>query len=166
MDEDIGAMDGSYLTADTLRQLLIRAGFAEQGFNRSWVELCRASFLKDVGTRNRPQYQLSPHESVSEDQVPNRRGTFQQLEQRSGLGVRKADRARVLALFKWTEIDEAHLGKLLYGDGRAGTLDFKKYMHICFMFELFFAVALEPSRNITENPTCEWQLRLYSKMNA
>ncbi|KAG7368491.1 hypothetical protein IV203_031234 [Nitzschia inconspicua] len=145
MDEDIGAMDGSYLTADTLRQLLIRAGFAEQGFNRRWGEHRRASFLKDVGTRNRPQYQLFPHESVSEDQAPNRRGTFQQLEQRLGLGVRKADRARVLALFKWTEIDEAHLGKLSYGDGRAGTFDFKKYKHICFMFELFFAVALEPT---------------------
>jgi hypothetical protein len=34
------------------------------------------------------------------------------------------------------------------------------------MFELFFAVALEPSKNITNNPTCEWQLRLYSKRNT
>ncbi|KAG7369999.1 hypothetical protein IV203_027745 [Nitzschia inconspicua] len=36
MDEDIGAMDGCYITAVTLRQLLIRAGFDGQGFNRRW----------------------------------------------------------------------------------------------------------------------------------
>jgi hypothetical protein len=30
----------------------------------------------------------------------------------------------------------------------------------------FFAVALEPSKNITNNPTCDWQLRLYSKRNT
>jgi hypothetical protein len=36
------------------------------------------------------------------------------------------------------------------------------------MFELFFAVAMEqPSKDITnKNPTCEWQLRLYSKINT
>jgi hypothetical protein len=39
-------------------------------------------------------------------------------------------------------------------------------MAVCFMFELFFAVELEPSKNITNNPTCEWQLRLYSKRNT
>jgi hypothetical protein len=33
------------------------------------------------------------------------------------------------------------------------------------MLELFFAAALEPSKNITNNPTCEWQLRLYYKRN-
>jgi hypothetical protein len=32
------------------------------------------------------------------------------------------------------------------------------------MHELFFAAALEPSMNITNNPTSAgWQLRLYSK---
>jgi hypothetical protein len=39
-------------------------------------------------------------------------------------------------------------------------------MAVCFMFELFFAVELEPSKNITNNPTCEWQLRLDSKRNT
>lgn len=164
--EDIGDLDGCYLTADTLRGDIIRSGFAEQGLLRRWKEHHRASFLNDIGTRERPQYQLFPHETVPVEQAPNRRGTFQQLEQKLGLGMRKCDRARVLQLFSWTSIDEAHLGDLPYGDRRGGTLDFKKYKHICFMFELFFAVALEPSKNITENPTCEWQLRLYSKNNT
>jgi hypothetical protein len=34
------------------------------------------------------------------------------------------------------------------------------------MFELFFAVSLEPSKNMTHNLTCEWQLRLYSKRHS
>ena len=136
---------------------------AEQGLLRRWKEHERASFLNDMGTKNRPKYQFFPYESVSDDKAPNKRGTFQQLEQRLGLGMKKSDRSKVLQLFQWTEIDEAHLNSLSYGDNRGGTLDFKKYKHICYMFELFFALAIEPSRNITENPTCEWQLRLYSK---
>jgi hypothetical protein len=57
------------------------------------------------------------------------------------------------------------LTQLPYRSEGGGSLAFKKYKHVCFMFELFFAVALvEPSKkNITNNPTCEWQLRLYSK---
>jgi hypothetical protein len=31
------------------------------------------------------------------------------------------------------------------------------------MFGLFFAVAMKESDNITQNPTGEWQLQLYSR---
>jgi hypothetical protein len=80
--------------------------------------------------------------------------------------MRKCDADRILRLFKWTEIDEAMLTQLQYRSEGGGSLASKKYKHMCFMFELFFAVALEPSKNITNNPTCEWQLRLYSKANT
>jgi hypothetical protein len=33
------------------------------------------------------------------------------------------------------------------------------------MFETFYAVAIKPSENITENPGCEWQLQMYSSKN-
>jgi hypothetical protein len=81
-------------------------------------------------------------------------------------GMRKCDADRILRLFNWTEIDEAMLTKLQYRSEGGGSLASKKYKHMCFMFELFFAVALQPSKNITNNPTCEWQLRLYSKANT
>jgi hypothetical protein len=42
----------------------------------------------------------------------------------------------------------------------------KRSKHVYFMFELFFVVALEPSKNITNNPICERQLRLYSERNT
>jgi hypothetical protein len=82
------------------------------------------------------------------------------------MGMRKCDADRILRLFNWTEIDEAMLTQLPYRSEGGGSLASKKYKHVCFMFELFFAVALEPSKNITNNPTCEWQLRLYSKRNT
>jgi hypothetical protein len=83
------------------------------------------------------------------------------------MGMRKSDCSRILQLFNWTEIDEATLTELPpYRSEGGGSLSSKKYKHACYMFELFFAVALEPSKNITNNPTCEWQLRLYSKRNT
>jgi hypothetical protein len=60
------------------------------------------------------------------------------------------------------------LTQLSYRSEDAGqSLASKKYnKHVCFMFELFFAVSLEPSKNMTHNLTCEWQLRLYSKRHS
>ena len=89
-----------------------------------------------------------------------------QLQQKMAMGMRKSDCSRSLRLFNWTEINETMLAKLPYRNDDGGSLVSKKYKHVCFMFELFFAVALEPSKNITNNPACEWQLRLYSKRNT
>ena len=60
-------------------------------------------------------------------------------------------------------IDEAFLGALKLGKNSAGTLQDKKAKHLCYMFELFAAICIEPSQNITMNPGCEWQLQLYTK---
>jgi hypothetical protein len=91
-----------------------------------------------------------------------------QLQQRIAIGIRKSDCSRIIQLFNcWTKIDEAMLTQLAYRSEGGGSLASKKYMHACFMmFELFFAAVLELSKNITKNPTCEWQLRLYSKTNT
>jgi hypothetical protein len=167
VDSDNEKLDGCYLTLDTVMGHLIRSGFAEQGLGRRWKEHLRASHLTDRNTRDRPQYQFYPHESVGDYEAPNRRGTVSsQLQQKMAMGMRKCDADRILPLFNWTEIDEAMLTQLSYRSEGGGSLASKKYKHVCFMFELFFAVALEPSKNITNNPTCEWQLRLYSKRNT
>jgi hypothetical protein len=52
---------------------------------------------------------------------------------------------------------------VLYGQDGAAALDWKKHRNVCYMFGLFFAVAMKESDNITQNPTCEWQLQLYSR---
>jgi hypothetical protein len=92
-----------------------------------------------------------------------------QLQPKIAMGMRKSDCDRILVqLFYWTEIDEAILvTQLPYRSEGGGSLASKKYKYVCFMFELFFAgVALDPIKNITNNPTCEWQLRLYSKRHT
>jgi hypothetical protein len=162
VDSDNKKLDGCYLTLDTIRGDLIRSGFAEQGLGRRWKDHLRASHLTDRNTRDRPQYQFYPHESVGDDEATNRRRTVSQLQQRIA-----TDCSRIIQLFNWTEIDEAMLTQLPYRSEGGGSLASKKYTQACFMmFELFFAVALKPSKNIPKTPTCEWQLRLYSKINT
>ena len=95
-------------------------------------------------------------------EVPGRKGVFQDLEQRMGLGMARADRNKVRNLFNWSTLLEEKLNDLSYGQDRAAALDWKKYRHLCYMMELFYACAIKDSDNITQNPGCEWQLRLYS----
>jgi hypothetical protein len=79
------------------------------GTRKRWKENLRASHLTDRITRDRPKYQFCPHESVGDDEAPNRRGIVSQLQQKMAMGMRKCDADRILRLFNWTEIDEAML---------------------------------------------------------
>jgi hypothetical protein len=88
-DSDNEKLDGCYLTLDTARGHLIRSGFAEHGLGRRWKEHLRASHLTDRNTRDRSQYQFYPHESVGDDEAPNRRGTESQLHQKMAMGYEK-----------------------------------------------------------------------------
>ena len=163
VDEDLGPLVGCYLAVDGCRNTVIRAGMTESGLASRWKQHQRCSKLKDDTTRNRNFYQYYPDKSIPDEVVPLKRASFQELEQRLALGFSKSDRAAVVDLFQWTDIDEAHLSNLKYGDNQGGHLGDKKFKHICYMFELFFAICIDPARNTTENPTCEWQLRLYSQ---
>jgi hypothetical protein len=159
--DDLSSLDGCYLAEDTNKMKIIRAGATERGFRQRWSGHERAARLSDPNTKYRDLYQLYPHKQYT-GSAPNKRGTFDMLKQRVGLGVSKANRATFVTMFQWTEWEEAHLGRLKYDDNHGSTLEFKKYKHLCYLFELFFNVAIEPKDNITQNPTCEWQLRLYS----
>jgi hypothetical protein len=44
---------------------------------------------------------------------------------------------------------ESHLGNLSLGKGQGGSLIDKKFKHLCYMFESFYAVALRQEDNIT-----------------
>jgi hypothetical protein len=107
--------------------------FAEQGLGQRWKEHLRASHLTDGNTKDRPQYQFYPHESVGDDEAPNRRGTVSQLQQKMAMGMRKCDADRILRLFNWTEIDEAMLTQLPYKSEGGGSLASKKYKHVCLV---------------------------------
>jgi hypothetical protein len=99
VDSDDEKLDGCYLTLDNVRRNLIRSGFAELGLGRRWKEHRRASHLNDRNTRDRPQHQIYPHESVGDDESPSRTGTMSQLQRKMAMGMRKCDaRGRELTI--------------------------------------------------------------------
>ena len=71
----------------------------------------------------------------------------------------------ILNMFEWSDFNDCYLSKLkLDGDdgSAGGTIQDKRFKHLCYLFETFYAVAINPHHNITQNPGCEWQLRMYS----
>jgi hypothetical protein len=141
--------------------ILFRSGMTVQGYGHRWKEHERASLLACVQTMWRNMYRKYPHQRVA-NTVPDRDGTFQDLQQRMALGVRKSDKKAVTEFFDFSPLDMEKLSKLQYGLNQAGTLVDKQYKNICYLFELLYAIAIRPRDNTTQNPGCEWQLRLYS----
>jgi hypothetical protein len=45
--------------------------------------------------------------------------------------------------------------KLQYGLNQAGTLVDKQVKNICYLFELLYAIAIQPRDNTTQNQFCE-----------
>jgi hypothetical protein len=88
---------------------------------------------------------------------------MQTVHGRKGLG-KGMDCNKVLNLFNRSDQLESRLSKLSFGQDREAALDWKKYRNVCYMFELFCALVMKESDNITQNPSCEWQLQLYSPL--
>jgi hypothetical protein len=130
-DSDNEKLDGCDLSLDTVTRDQICSGFAEKGLGRRWKKYLRASHVTDRNKKDRPQYQFYPHESVGDDEAPNKRGTVSQLQQKMAMGMRKCDVDRILQLFNWTEIDEAMLTQIPNGSEGGLTLASKEYKHAC-----------------------------------
>ena len=68
----------------------------------------------------------------------------------------------ILNLFDWNGIENKELG-CLKGNSNRQTIDDKKYRHLCYMFELAYALAIEPSKNISTSAGCEWQIGYFGR---
>ena len=89
-------------------------------------------------------------------------GTFQQLEQLIGIGITRDKLTSINALLTWSDEELTGLNNLK-GVASRNTLADKKYKHICYLFELAYALAIESRRNISGNPGCEWQLGYFDR---
>ena len=69
---------------------------------------------------------------------------------------------QILDMFEWNDSDDYYLNNMILDNGAGGTIQDKRFKHLCYLFETY-AVAIKPDDNITQNPGCEWQLRLYQK---
>jgi hypothetical protein len=74
------------------------------------------------------------------------------------------DHIKSIATFNTTRAEytsqsgETVPGKSLTAGGGGLSIQSK---HLCYLFETAFAAAIEPNMNVTQNPTCEWQLKWY-----
>jgi hypothetical protein len=143
INEEWNEFDGCYLCCNPMRWIIFRSGVTVQGYGPRWKEHEHASLLACVQTMWRNMYQKYPHQRVA-NTVPDRRdGTFQDLQQRMALGVRKSDKKAVTELFDFSPLDMVRLSKFQYGLNQAGTLVDQQYKNICHLFELLlYAIAI------------------------
>ena len=104
---------------------------------------------------------MCPDESVFETACGSKKGKFQDLKQRVGLGVKRSERDSLLSLFEWNEEEEKELEELPWNSSREGCMANRKYRHLMYLFEAAHSVCINPSLNVTQNPTSKWQLKHY-----
>jgi hypothetical protein len=93
--------------------------------------------------------------------VKDRYGTWDDLVQVVGIAVEHHQWNQIVNLFDWSDKEKRYLENLSQGARGGLSLQSKQYKHLCYLFETAFAVAIEPNMNVTQNPTCEWQLKWY-----
>ena len=156
-------LDGNYITYDSKRSLFFRSGTAEMGMKRRWKEHVSASMRTQSVNRSSKLYSSYPHSNCEKDNMPSvdeQLGNFQQIEQLIGIGIERKNLTTINQLFDWS--DEELVGlQHLKGVATRDTIGDKKYKHLCYLFEAAYALALEPRRNISGNPGCEWQLNYF-----
>lgn len=154
--------DGCYLHVDWNRRAFRRAGQTVIGFAKRNGQHERASHLNEDKTMNRAFYRTYPHQSARE-RCPCADGTFEDLKQVVGIGMERIKMTAIANLFVWGDKELQELDKLKWSTSEPGSPQSKKYKQICYLTETAFAVAIAPEWNITQNPTCEWQLKYYGK---
>ena len=68
----------------------------------------------------------------------------------------------IVKLFHWTKEEIDHLNQLPWKGQMDDTILNRKFKHLCFLFELTYALSIAPSLNRTNNPNGEWELKHYA----
>ena len=158
-------IDGNYVVVDNKRAIVIRSGAAEVGILRRWKEHTSASMLKDFCHRSSKFYSSYPNRLCNDKEHMNHtvmKGYWDDLSVNLGIGMKKTNMTSVISCFNWNDNEIKEL-TLLKGSGNRHSLEQKKYKHLCYMFELAYALAIDPVKNISCNAGCEWQLQYYGK---
>ena len=151
--------DGNYVVVDTKRSSVIRSGAAEVGILRRWKEHRAASMLTEHNNRTNKLYSSYPNDQVVNKDLlssSNVKGRFQHLSVRLGIGMKRNMMDDLVNMFTWNNVEINEL-TMLQGNGNRQSLSAKKYRHLCYMFELAYALAIDPNKNISLSAGCEWQ---------
>ena len=149
--DDSQDCDGNYVVVDTTRSLVIRSGAAEVGIMRRWQEHSKAFLLKEHKNRTNKFYSSYPSQLVTDKDLldgDHVKGTFEDLSVRVGIGMKRKNKEQLVSMFQWNHIELGQLISLTGTAGRTSLID-KQYRHLCYMFELAYALAIEPSKNIS-----------------
>ena len=65
-------------------------------------------------------------------------------------------------MFIWNDVEISEL-EISKGNGNRQMMKDKIHRHLCYMFELAYALTVEPSKNISKSAGCEWQTHYYGK---
>lgn len=156
LDED---HDGNYLVYDKIQSRFIRSACASVGMKNRWKSHVLSSKRRtkmEIESRFYTAYAAIDCEN--EPEKGERIGYFSDLVQYEGIGFMKNNKDDVNKLFDWADTELNHLSNLsIQTDDN--TISDKKYKHICYLTELYGALAINPSHNISSNCGMEWQLR-------
>ena len=147
----------------TKKAIVIRSGAAEVGIRRRWKEHTSASMLKEHSHRSSKFYSSYPNSLCTDMEYMNpniMKGYWEDLSSTIGIGIKKTNMTSVVSCFNWNEKEKSEL-MLLKGCGNRNSLEQKMYKHLCYMFELAYALAIDPAKNISCNAGCEWQMQYY-----
>ena len=64
--------------------------------------------------------------------------------------------------FNWSMKEIEELTRLTGATAR-DILKEKHYLHLCYLFEASYALDIEPYRNLSPKPGCEWRLYYFGR---
>ena len=82
------------------------------------------------------------------------KGRFQDLSMRLAIGIKNEVNDDFISLFTWSEVEVQELNML-----RCGTI-MEKNIHLFYLIEITYSLALDIHQNISSQSGCEWQLNL------
>ena len=140
--------DGSYLCFDSKRQIVIRSGAAQSGMKKRWKEHVSASMCSTDNARSSRFYSSYPNVNCKEVDKPKQsliKGNFQQIVQLVGVALHRSNEVKVIDLFEWSDYEIEKLGELSVTAGKE-YIENRKYRHMCYMFELAYALCITPEK--------------------
>ena len=148
--------DGNYVVIDTTRNTIIRSGTTENGMMCKWREHSNANMLKEYRNRSNKFYSSYPNKEFENKELItgiNAKGNFH-LSLRQGIGMKQVKTHSINDMFLCNDVETSEL-EILKGNGKIKMMKDKKYHHLCYMFELAYALAIEPSKNISKSTGSE-----------
>ena len=165
IDDEQKQQEGAYVECDPCQGAFIRSRNTEVGLVKRWRQHVSASKRSTLSDKNSLLYSSYCYPNTTEVNKPpyrSRNGNFIQLDQTVAVEFKQYKAKYVVSSFNWSDSENKKLNKLTVPAIR-NTLENRQYKHVCYMIESVYALAIAPSKNLSSNPGCEWQLKYYGE---